>query len=649
MVVKNPVGKLAYATLFCVGVPAMLVVWAQRLDAADTVHWPQPFPASAGWAALALGLALMAIAMRALWTKGGGLPMNAYPPPRLVTSSAYALVAHPIYVAFVLMVAGASVAGNSPAGLWLVTPIAALGAIALVLGYEGPKLRERFGPPRVAPWLGVPLGGAAPPSMMRRVAAGLSAWGPWALACLLFATLPAPQGAAQLRWAWEEGLRRSEWALWLSSAAYALVVVALLVTDTGDRLRQFVRGAWLITGIALFLMLMLPGQAEIIAGDYSQAGRQLIEIHRALQAPWMAFPSFHAAWAVFAACALACSAPRLRALWWGLALVVSASCLLTESQALVGVFGGAALGALGWQHRAVWHGVVQVGERLSNSWSAVLVGGARIISHALWSAAAGIAGTLLTLYLVGPQSAVLCGVVLWTGLLSAGAWGYLLEGGGRLSRPFGYYGFLLGTMLALAAIALVGVPGHGALVAGLAAAAPVAQAIGRLRCMVQGCCHGRPVLAGDGFRVTNKMSRVTVLANLTAVPIHPTQLYSIVGNVLLALVLLRLWSIGAAWTLIGGLYLVLASFARFVEEQYRGEPQTVRWCGLPIYQWLAIGYAVLGVLLSMAHGASVKSAQWFSLGGLGLAAAIGLSSAVLMSVDFPSSTRRFSRLTVSAG
>jgi hypothetical protein len=306
-----------------------------------------------------------------------------------------------------------------------------------------------------------------------------------------------------------------------------------------------------------------------------------------------------------------------------------------------------ALGALGWKHDRAWRVVVRVGDRLSNSWSAVRLGGVRIISHALWSATAGVAGTLLLLYLAGPQLLAASGLMLLAGLLSAGAWGYLLEGGGRLSRPFGYYGFLLGGLLALAVMALAGVPGCGTLAAAAAAAAPVAQAIGRLRCMVQGCCHGRPVVAGAGFRVTHRMSRVTALAGLTGVPIHPTQLYSIVGNALLMGVLLRLWAIGAAWTLIAGLYLVLASCARFVEEQYRGEPQTVRWAGLPIYQWLAIGYALLGVAVSMGHGVSVEPARWFSFSGLGLAAAIGLSAAVLMSVDFPESARRFSRLTVA--
>jgi hypothetical protein len=322
------------------------------------------------------------------------------------------------------------------------------------------------------------------------------------------------------------------------------------------------------------------------------------------------------------------------------------SCVLTGSHAIVDVLGGVGLGWLSWHHDRVWQVMVRAGERAANSWSCLRVGPVRIISHAPWSALAATAGALLTLHLAGPSALVPCAVALSAGFVGAGAWGHALEGGGRLSRPFGYYGFLLGTLSALVVMALAGVESVDRLVAGLAAAAPVAQGIGRVRCIVQGCCHGRRLQASAGFRVVHPMSRVVALGGLAGVPIHPTPLYSVVGNGFLALVLLRLWSAGADWTLIAGLYLVLSSLARFVEEQYRGEPQTARPFGLPIYQWLAIAFAVSGVLLSTVHGAVVRSAHWQSALGWALAVATGCIATLLMSVDFPASARRFSRLTV---
>jgi protein-S-isoprenylcysteine O-methyltransferase Ste14 len=647
VVSKDLFGKLAYGALFCILLPAVLAFWAHRLDASVTGLWPQPLPRWTAWALLLVGLALMAAAMWELWTQGNGLPMNAYPPTRFVSSSVYAFLAHPIYLAFIAMVAGASVMLNSAAGLWIVTPVVALGSAALVVGHEGPKLRERFGAPLTAPWLGMPLRGESRPTIARRLSAGLSGLGPWALALALFSNLPAPQGAAALRLAWEAGLPRFEWALWLSSAGYVLAMVSFAAAGTGDQLRQLVRGAWLTTGIGFFVMLMMPGETATLPHRPPTFGDGPGELSRALYTSWLAFPSFDAAWAVFAAFALGQSEPRLRMVWRIVACATLAACLLTGAHALVGILGGVAVGALAWQHDRVWRALVEVGEHLGNSWTCIRLGRLRVISHALWSGAAGVAGALLALFLAGAQALVPCAVVLLAGLLSAGTWGYLLEGGGRLSRPFGYYGFLLGSLVALAAMALVGTAGVETLSAALAAAAPVAQAIGRLRCIVQGCCHGRPTKAAYGLRITHRMSRVVALANLPGVPIHPTQMYSIVGNVALTFVLLRLWNTGAAWTLIAGLYLVLASLARFVEEQYRGEPQTIQWLGLPIYQWLAIGFAVLGVALTMVRGAPVMPAQWLSWSALALAAGTGLAAALLMSVDFPESARRFSRLTVS--
>ncbi len=638
-------GKLGYGALFCLAMPALLARWTRGLDRSATAFWPQPLPAWSGVLMTLAAAMLMGVSMWALWTRGDGLPMNAYPTTRFVGTSTYALFSHPIYVAFVLLVAGCAVMANSPAGLWVTTPVSALSVAALVFGYEGPKLRERFGPPDAVPWFGLPGGGSTRVSLARRFAAAVSALAPWAVIYSLLSAVPAPDDAAPLRMVWEVLLPQPEWAVWLYTSAY-LAAGAPLLIRVGPELRRFIVSAWLATGLGFLWMLTLPGQVASTSGAYSSAGAWLLRTNRMLDADWLASPSFHVLWTAFAAFALTQTMPRLRALWWAWTLGVGVSCVLTGSHAVVDVLCGLALAGLCWHHERVWAACVRIGERLGNSWSSVRVGPVRIINHAIWSGAAACTGTLLVLYLAGPEVLLPSAGVILAGLLCAGAWGYVLEGGSRLSRPFGYYGFLLGSLLALGGLALAGVAHADALAAALAGAAPIAQAIGRLRCIVQGCCHGRPAHAAHAFTVTHPMSRVTALGNLAGVPIHPTQMYSIAGNLVAGAVLLRLWAVGADWTLIAGLYLVLSSIARFVEEQYRGEPQTARWFGLPIYQWLAIGHALFGVAVSMAHGGSVKSAHWISLSAMLLALAVGLTAAFLMSVDFPESTRRFSRLTV---
>ena len=219
-----------------------------------------------------------------------------------------------------------------------------------------------------------------------------------------------------------------------------------------------------------------------------------------------------------------------------------------------------------WHHAAVWRGLVHYAEVLGNSWTAIHYGPIRIISHALWSGIAATVGILLAIWLIGPE---FIGEIAWVfsiALLSAGAWGYWLEGGTRLSRPFGYYGFLFGAILGLCVLAFFDLSAAHDVMAGFACAAPPAQAIGRLRCLVQGCCHGKPVLKAPGLCIINPKSRVTALGGLQGVPIHPTQLYSIIGNLLIVACLWRLWHCGATTTFIGGLYLVFTSLARFVEE-----------------------------------------------------------------------------------
>ena len=95
--------------------------------------------------------------------------------------------------------------------------------------------------------------------------------------------------------------------------------------------------------------------------------------------------------------------------------------------------------------------------------------------------------------------------------------------------------------------------------------------------------------------------------------------------------------------LIVGLYLVLAGLARFVEESYRGEPQTPVLCGLRLYQWLAplsVGAGALVMSLRTVSRAGSRS----ELGGPVAAVLMGIACWFAMGVDFPTLTRRFSRL-----
>ena len=117
---KDALGKVLYGALFAGVLPALLLLWARAT--AGVVRIPAPRSVALGAALAGCGALLMVSGWYALHRHGGGLPMNAFPPPRHVARGAYAIVAHPIYVGFCAICFGVSLATGSSSGLWLVSP-----------------------------------------------------------------------------------------------------------------------------------------------------------------------------------------------------------------------------------------------------------------------------------------------------------------------------------------------------------------------------------------------------------------------------------------------------------------------------------------------------------------------------------------------
>ena len=136
--------RAGYAALFTAALPVLLVAWGRAAD--RFLALPAVDSPAVGWPIAAGGTLLMSWAWTALVRDGGGLPMNAFPPPRFVETGPYRFIAHPIYVGFCSAVFGCAIAVGSPSGLWIVGPVVALGCAALVLGYEAADLHRRFGP-----------------------------------------------------------------------------------------------------------------------------------------------------------------------------------------------------------------------------------------------------------------------------------------------------------------------------------------------------------------------------------------------------------------------------------------------------------------------------------------------------------------------
>jgi phosphatidylglycerol:prolipoprotein diacylglycerol transferase len=113
-----------------------------------------------------------------------------------------------------------------------------------------------------------------------------------------------------------------------------------------------------------------------------------------------------------------------------------------------------------------------------------------------------------------------------------------------------------------------------------AVAAPLGHAIGRLGCLMAGCCYGRRTDMPWGVAMDGDPSR------------HPTQLYEAVLNALIAVAVARVglartrdgrWKPGSAFLL----YIALYAVARFVVEIYRGDDRGAFWFGLSPSQFVA--------------------------------------------------------------
>jgi protein-S-isoprenylcysteine O-methyltransferase Ste14 len=636
-------GPILYGGLFVVALPVLLLLWAWKTE--PFVPLPTPEWREGGWILVTIGAALMGAGMTALRVHGGGLPMNAYPPPVFVDRGVYRLLGHPIYVGFGLVAFGVSVAFGSASGLWLVTPLVCLGMAALVLGYEKPDLRRRFGEAAMGrPLLSLPMGGESPPSAWERVSVLVLVLVPWMLVYEAVCRLGVPAGAVEAYLPFERGWPVWVWTEPIYASVYPLVGLVPLLVRRGRDLRRFAVSGLIATGVVTLLYLTVPVVAppRPFVSD-SLAGRML-SLERSMSHTVAAFPSFHVIWTFLAAGAWAGSFPRFRFWVWTWAVAIAVSCITTGMHASADIAFAVAIWVPIRGYRRVWEMLRAGSERIANSWREWRWGPVRVLSYGVYAALAGGVGFWVVGSLVGPDEFGGVLIVMVGGLLGAGLWAQKLEGSSRLSRPFGYFGSLLGVaVLAL----LAGALGYGPylLITAAAVAAPWIQALGRIRCLVQGCCHGAPARQEIGIRYRIPQSRVCALAGWGDVPLHPTPLYSMLANIVMGVALARLWAVGARLGMILGLYLIFAGLHRFVEEAYRGEPQTPVVGGLRLYQWLAVVLVVVGAITTSFPGGHAPDTGLVLSGPVLVASAVfALLCGFAMGVDFPGSDRKFARL-----
>ncbi len=634
-------GVTAYGALFTLVLPSCLAAWAFALEPAVAL---QPLHAPVSGLAIALaGMLLMGASMLVLWRRGGGLPMSPYPPSKRAIEGPYRWIANPIYAGFTITCAGVAIHLGSAAGLYVVTPTVALAATAFVLGYERDETRRRVGPPSSQTVLRLPAAEETFPSWADRLSIYVLVLVPWIItyATVIYRGVPhdaidtlLPIDARIPIWPWTEALYAS---------TYLFVALVPIVARTRLQLRTFAIRGWIATVFVGSLQLLLPFvmSPRLVPGGGPFS--TMMRWERFVDASTGAMPAFHVVWALLAAEAFATTWPRAK---WAVrcyALLLAGSCLTTGSHSIADVVAGFAAFAIVASYTSIWESIRHGTESIANSWHEWTLGPVRLMSHGFWAGSAVFAGLLMIVWMTGGARLGWTLAIALAGIIGAALTAQFLEGSSQLLRPYGYFGCVAGV---LAAAVLVAVIDRSALVllGAFAVAAPVIHMISRGRCLVQGCCHGREAAERIGIRYTHPRSRVVRLSGLGGVPIHNTPLYSMLWNLAVAAILIRIWSLGASAELLTGIYLVLAGLGRFVEEHFRGEPQTkVAW-GLRIYQRFSIAFVVGGAILSVAGSTPMPAPLAPSMGAIAAVLGFAIFATAAYGADLPNAQFRFSRL-----
>jgi protein-S-isoprenylcysteine O-methyltransferase Ste14 len=584
--------------LLATAIPAGMIWWTHSLAPVIRIRAVHSLW---GFAAIAIGAALIAAGAIELIRRGDGLFSNAFRSTRLVCSGVFRWIRNPMYLGFALVSAGVSVAFGSAAGLWFVTPVAGLAAAAFVFVYERHDLHRRFGDKALEPpLLSFPRGNGGPPSAAQRAAVYVWVLFPWLLAFYSVQALgPAPD-AFRTSLPFERNwpvLQRTE-ILYVS--AYIFVAIAPLIAATRKGLRRFAVSSAIATAFVTFVWLIVPVIATNRPFHATNPFGRMLALEQHSSTGVAAFPAFHVLWALLVTLvwidrARATGRPLWTWLGMGWAFGIIASSLTTGMHTVVEIAAAFIIfPPIVWYDRT-WSIIRRLTEDLANSWREWRLGPVRFINYGFYTGAAVVVSLLVAGSALGPGRE---GAVIWIGfcvLIGAGLWAQVFKASSMMLRSFSWYGGIVGGVFGTLCAHITGIPAIP-LLAGFAIAAPWIQIFGRLRCLVKGCCYGRPAPAGIGIRYRHPCSLVTRLAHITDVPLYPTPLYSIAGNVLIGLVLIRLHLLAVPDTLIIGLFLILSGIARFVEESYRGEPHRLSVRGLSVYQWLAILSFFFGVV-----------------------------------------------------
>lgn len=176
---------------------------------------------------------------------------------------------------------------------------------------------------------------------------------------------------------------------------------------------------------------------------------------------------------------------------------------------------------------------------------------------------------------------------------------FLFHGG------IGFYGGLISGALCLLFLAYKNNIPWKMLFSAASPGLSLAHALGRVGCLLKGCCYGKKCDLPWAIYYQDPLSKAPLNA-----PLHPSQIYEIIGLIAISLILfvnnrkplkmgLESWKI----------YLFSYSFLRFFIEFTRGDPSRGQWGALSPSQWISIAIILVLLLLDFLGARIHKGAH----------------------------------------
>jgi phosphatidylglycerol---prolipoprotein diacylglyceryl transferase len=165
-----------------------------------------------------------------------------------------------------------------------------------------------------------------------------------------------------------------------------------------------------------------------------------------------------------------------------------------------------------------------------------------------------------------------------------------------------YYGGFIGVALALPVFARRRGVSVLALYDFVVTSLPLAHALGRIGCFLNGCCFGRPWGGCAAVRFPHGTlpwwahvdAGLIPRTALCSAAVHPVQLYEAACNLLLYGLLVALYRRRPRDGMLTALYLVLYPAARFGLEALRGDARPT-WASLSLGQWISLALMLTGL------------------------------------------------------